>query len=827
MKTRTATTILMAMVSTLLFAIPARKKPFVMKQVDGSTLTVVLVGDEHMHYYATTDGTPLVREANGMYRQATYFEAQNIKARRAASISQNNARRAKRSAARRAASTFTGEKRGLVILVNFKDTKMKSTSTVQAFYELFNKSGYNENGHIGSVRDYFLEQSYGKLTIDFDVVGPYTLSNNMKYYGEDYDGEEGADTRPAEMIIEAMRMANSDVNYKDYDWNGDGEVDQVYVIYAGYNQAHGADANTIWPHEWDLESAEFYGDGTGPLTLDGVKLNTYACSSELIGTSGSTISTIGTAVHEFSHCLGLPDLYDTEGDNFALDSWSVMSSGSYNGPDEWGEVPAGYTSYERMFAGWLTPTELDSPAQITAMQSIATHPEAYIIYNEKNKNEYYLLENRQLERFDSYLYGHGMLVLHVDYDKTAWEENTVNNVSNHQRCTIIPADNQFMSGNSYGYTYATASDLEGDPYPGPKKNTALTDTSRPAATLYNANSDGRKFMGKPIEKIEESESGVISFVFMGGMAIETPTLQPETTVEATAFTANWQPVADADHYVLQLRYLTSVNIAEMHLLGEDFSGLASYSNDGNQDIGTTLDKYMQTSGWTGTKVYTSASRLKLGSSKVNGTLTSPTITAPKSTTVTIRLLADNYSTKTPANVEVIILSTNGTRIASQSLDASKKAQVITFDGIDQDFAVKLAPTARIYVSAFDVYDGAYTADQLDSEGLTDYYNSETFTTANTSYTFTGLDPEKEYSYRIQAIVEGFASPWTEWTTPTSGTDFAAEDVNHDGTIDTQDVLAIYDQMQTTANPGTIADVNHDGTVDTQDVLAVYAKMQSK
>lgn len=833
---RITSTLILVMMATVIFAIPARRKPFVLKQVDGSTITVRLVGDENLHYYTTLDGTPLIKDhSSGMYRPATYYEAANIRAKHASRIKKRNAVRARRMVTRRAAGAYTGEKRGLVILVNFKDTKMKGSSTNQAFDDLFNKEGYNRNGHIGSVRDYFREQSYGQLTIDFDIVGPYTLSKNMDYYGEDYVDEygneyEGIDMYPGEMIIEAMRMANNDVDYKNYDWDGDGEVDQVYVIYAGYNQAHGAASNTIWPHEWDLESAHESGDGTGPLWLDGVKLNTYACSSELIGSSGTTISTIGTAVHEFSHCLGLPDFYDTEGTNFALDTWSVMSAGAYNGPEEWGEVPAGYTSYERMFAGWLTPVELESPCRITDMQPIATTPEAYIIYNGNNKNEYYMLENRQYERFDSYLYGHGMLVLHVDYDQNAWEENIVNNDANHQRLTIIPADNQFMSGKSYdGSPIATASDLAGDPYPGTSRKTALTDTSKPAATLYNANTDGRKFLGKPIEQITESAAGLISFAFMGGITIEAPELLAETDVTATAFTANWKPVENASQYTLQLKYKTSINIDDMRSLAEDFSGFASYSADGTNDISSNLDKYMQSNGWTGFKVYTSSSRVKLGSSKANGTLTSPLLDAPQTSQVTVVLSETLYSGKNTIDIEIKLLGADGSELASQTVESNKNAHVVTFSGIDQSYKVKFVPSARIYINGVDVYDGEYTADQIAAEGSIDYDKIVSFTSTSTSYTFKGLDSETEYFYRLQAVVDNYGGYWTAWKTPVA-TDLVPEDVNHDGKVDTQDVLAIYEWMQSSASASADSvpeDVNHDGKVDTQDVLTVYQLMQEE
>ena len=830
---KTTTTILLTMVATLLFAIPARKKPFTLTQVDGSTMTVRLVGDETMHYYTTLDGTPLVKGANGMYRPATYFETQNIKAKHAQRISKRNAARVKRAAARRAKGTYTGEKRGLVILVNFKDVKMKSTSTPQAFNDLFNKEGYNKNDHIGSVRDYFLAQSYGQLTIDFDIVGPYTLSKNMEYYGEndvDEEGDpiEGSDLHPGEMISEALHMANADVNYKDYDWDGDGEVDQVYVLYAGYNEAQGAAEHTIWPHEWTLQDAKYYGDGSGALTLDGVRLDTYACSSELIDMTGSTITTIGTAVHEFSHCLGLPDFYDTENQtNFGLDCWSVMCGGSYNGPEEWGEVPAGYTSYERMYAGWLTPVELNSPCIINDMKPISSTPEAYIIYNDNNKNEYYMLENRQEEGFDTYVYGHGMLVIHVDYSKQAWEENTVNNIADHQRCTIIPADNQFMTGSYNGQKYATGSDLAGDPYPGTSKNNALTDTSKPAAKLYNANTSGKKYMGKPIENIAESK-GLISFTFMGGLTLDTPELAAESDITSTSFTAKWSEVSDANGYDLELKYYTdNVKAENVLVMIEDFSKLASVTKDESTDLGSKLDDYMNNAGWSGTKVFASTSRLKLGSSKQSGTLVSPLINAPQSGNVTISLGETEYSLAEGIDVVVSILSETGTPIASQTIKSGNTSHTINFSGVDSSYKVMFAPSKRIYITGISIFDGELTADQIDENGTIAATKTIKVSTTQTSYTFTDLDPAISYEYRVRAHADNIYGPWTAWTPVTLSHEGSTADVNHDGQVDTQDVLKVYEYMEThttTDEPGA-HDVNGDGQVDTQDVLAIYNVME--
>ena len=488
-------------------AIPAKRTSKTVTLKDGRTVTLTHQGDEHCKFYLGSDGLRYRATESGTFTLLSNAEFATMQKRaeaRRATTAQRREMRAQKANRRGIAPAtegqYEGKKKGLVILVNFSDVKMKTAAPQTAFNNMMNQENYSKNGHIGSVHDYFKAMSYEKFDLEFDVVGPYNMPKTMAYYGK--NDSNGEDVHPGEMIIEACKLADADVDFKDYDWDGDGEVDQVYVIYAGYGEASGDGVeNTIWPHEWTLSEAKLSGDGKGPQTYDGVTVNTYACSNELKGTYGTQMDGIGTACHEFSHCLGLPDLYDTSGSgNFGMDAWSLMDYGAYNND---GDIPAAYTAYERMYAGWLKPTELTSETQVKDMKPITSSSDSYIIYNDKNRNEYYILQNIQQESWNSGAYGHGLLIIHVDYNANIWEGNTVNNTSNRQRCTIFHADNN---------TSTSASGLAGDPYPGTKKNTKLTDASNPAATLYNANTSGNKLMGKPITNITET-FGQISFNF--------------------------------------------------------------------------------------------------------------------------------------------------------------------------------------------------------------------------------------------------------------------------------------------------------------------------
>lgn len=522
-------------------AIPVKSKPVTVAQSDGSQLTVTIRGGEIFLYRSTLDGVPLVKGANGDFYYAEFTDkgwqptavlahnadertdseeialadslkqqAQRMMQQRLDSVKKARASHRLKSLKNNSTKNdntglYTGERRGLVILVNYQDVKFSEADPQQAYYDLMNKEGYHENGNPGSVHDYFYEQSYGQFNLTFDVVGPVTVSHNMAYYGAKTQGITG--DKAEDMVYEACQLAGDLVDYSDYDWNDDGEVEMVYVVYAGYGAASYPSDETnyaIWPHEYFLSRLS-----CGAVTIDGVTIDRYACSNELYGTSGTDMEGIGTPCHEFSHCLDLPDFYEPNYEAFGMGDWSALDLGVDLGG---GYTPCGYTSYERMFCGWLTPTVLNEPTTLEGMRPLAESPEAYIIYNDANTNEYYLLENRQLVNSDASLEGHGLLVLHVDYDQAAWDDNTVNDDINHQRCSIIAADNETPGAYESNFYDSHA----GDPYPGTTGNTALTDTTTPASTLFNVSANGTYFMSKPITDITESADGLISFNFMGG-----------------------------------------------------------------------------------------------------------------------------------------------------------------------------------------------------------------------------------------------------------------------------------------------------------------------
>lgn len=505
-------------------AVPAKKLQKVITLANGTQVSVELRGDEYLSWWEGTDGTAYRTTAT----DENVFEAFDLEAQKPAAA----ARRARTEQGRVARLarvknslkgaddkmrglggdhiTYKGVKKGLVVLVDFKNKKFADGHDLEYYKDVINGKDFTdeEEGYVGSVRDYFLAQSNGQFELDFDVVGPVTMSKNYGYYGGDSQYQK--DDKVYEMIKEACDGIQDQVNLKDYDWDGDGEADQVFFLYAGLGQASGGTASTIWPHESELRYWP-----CGVLSYSTGKINTYACANELQpetqGSSRYISAGIGTICHEFSHCLGFADMYDTSGGGgYGMSVFDVMDQGSYNGN---GFVPCNYTAFERIYAGWVEPIELDVPATVKDMKSVSDYGRPFIMYNYKNTNEYFLMENRQNTGWDEGLYGsNGLLIVHVNYVPSRWANNSVNaSTQKIQCCTVVNADGSREISNTLS--------LQGDLYPYEEKgvtmNDEFTDDSEPAAKLYNKNSDNSYALGIPITKIKRSK-GSVSFLVCGG-----------------------------------------------------------------------------------------------------------------------------------------------------------------------------------------------------------------------------------------------------------------------------------------------------------------------
>ena len=363
---------------------------------------------------------------------------------------------------------------GLVLLVDFTDKAFKNENKAEDFDSLMNAENYTYNGAYGSVRRYFQDQSNGQYNPHFDVVGPIHLPQKVSYYGTNATSGQakGNDRYLADFVIDACMAADSlfDVDFTQYDNDGDGEVDFIYIIYAGYGEADGGGATTIWPHNFSVVSALYYGltnqteyyvnsgsDYNLPV-FDGLYVDNYACSMELKYSYYDPKRTgIGCIAHEFGHVLGLPDLYDTSyGTNYyngyTPSEWDIMDGGSYNNNMN---TPPNYSVYEKYFLGWVEPELLAAyvegndtvrefsrtlPADGQTYAMLTQNCLPSLKKSERTDTVYYL-ENRQQSGWDEYILGHGMLVWRVMYNDDAWYNNQPNNTDNKPRCTIICAKN--------------------------------------------------------------------------------------------------------------------------------------------------------------------------------------------------------------------------------------------------------------------------------------------------------------------------------------------------------------------------------------------------
>lgn len=436
-------------------AVPAKRGGIIRTAADGTEQMVYLHGDETFHYITDAEGNWLDEST------LQPMPAEQKAARAKAEGARAKVRRAK--AQTQAGSTRNLAPRGLIILVSFSDKAFATPyETIQDMINgdnftrnySYDYTYYGQTYHVsvqssGSAKQYFHDQSWGQYNPQFDIVGPVTVSNKVSYYGK--NDSNGDDQNVDAMIREAVKAVDNEVDFAIYDNDNDGKVDFVYFIYAGYGEADGGAATTIWPHNYSYQYYVQY--GAEQLTVDGKKIDNYACSNE-IQYYGNVYNGIGTFCHEFSHVLGLPDLYATNNaTHHTLLDWDILDAGPYNND---GNTPPAYSAYERFFMGWLTPRVLTDPENTTLRPLNDSH-EALLMCSgdqhnldglDPNPKTFYLIENRPQTGWDKYLPGKGMLLTKITYNQSKWDGNTVNNTASSMGVDMIEAKSNTTSGNN-------------------------------------------------------------------------------------------------------------------------------------------------------------------------------------------------------------------------------------------------------------------------------------------------------------------------------------------------------------------------------------------
>lgn len=474
----------LCLVPMMMYSVPAYRGWRTMTQPDGSTIRIRQNGDEMYHHWENEQGEIVQCDSLGWWRAVGPVPTpQEMSARRAPSATRPM----------RAVGSANLAPRGLVILVNYSDVSYNSANNQAAMSEMLNGDNYTYNGATGSAKKYFYDQSNGQYAPIFDVMGPVTLPHTRAYYGA--NDADGNDVLPGDMVVEACQLVDSEVDFSLYDNNGDGTVDFVYILYAGMGEADGGPDESIWPHNWSLSSAYSYNNCSYSRTqrkFDGKYVDNYACSGEINGLTKKRCG-IGTICHEFGHVIGMVDLYDTDystnyNNGVTPGDWHIMDGGSYNND---GMTPPNYTTFDKYYMGWATPTILNTKGANTLTTN---YRDGYQLNSNGTLAAYsstdtqYYIENRQQSGWDAYLPGHGMIVWKVTFSDPVWNSNAPNVTSTKgsPRYTVVSAKGtDKVQQNQY------------DPFPGSGKKTSFT-----------------PFSQYPLLNITENADKTISFIFI-------------------------------------------------------------------------------------------------------------------------------------------------------------------------------------------------------------------------------------------------------------------------------------------------------------------------
>ena len=525
----------------------ANSIPVQVRQADGTTITVILRGDEHINWYTTLDGVLLVQAADNSYyvgkvtkdgrliatQQLAHEAAWRSSAERNLIDKQDKekfysyvskvAEQSENSYNNRPLTRVTvdsgyggvpyfphtGSPKVLVILAEFADTTFTIQNTKQVFTNYlmneghFTETAYRQNGNYKGVRGYFKDCSYGKFTPTFDVVGPVKLPKPQTYYG-------AGDDNITDLMTDACNAVDNEVDFSQYDANGDGKVDLVYIIYAGHSANYRGNTSTdIWPKSGTTIISK---------TFDGKSIRRYGVSNELAGRENKkkekeTINGIGLFCHEFSHTLGLPDIYAIPGtaaadqDNQGMEYWDLMDGGT---EVQNGRVPSPYLAWEREAMGWMTIDKLTSDQQVTDLKSLENGGKAYKILNKNVANEFIVLQSIQqggwYQGWTKTQIPKGLLAYRISYpyDKVNIFDFP-NNVKGKPRVIVVPADGEVLSAmNSGGDFNKYITNLTNDLYPLGSKN------SINEFKMY----DGSKLKCKIINITQNDANKTVSFKFI-------------------------------------------------------------------------------------------------------------------------------------------------------------------------------------------------------------------------------------------------------------------------------------------------------------------------
>ncbi|MBQ8463974.1 MAG: M6 family metalloprotease domain-containing protein [Prevotella sp.] len=480
-----------------IWAIPAYPRPITVKTDNGKEVLITMRGDENLKYALTTDGYTLISDNSGWWYAEADEQGRIVKSgHKLMAIEDEDAglrnfkticpkglipmrdtitsvRRTPGTRYANGHKTAIGERRALVILMEYPDLRFKTS--YEDFENLFNAVDYHEDGVTGSVRDFYRFASQGQLDYVSDVYGPYMAMNTMNYYGGNTT-MGGNDAHAVDLCIEAMKSLPDTIDFTKYDNDNDGLIDNVHIIFAGYGEEAGGPSTAIWSHEYPHRII---------LTSEiGYSLAGYSCSPELRSNRGSSISYIGVVCHELGHALGAMDYYDTNygtgGEYDGTGKWDIMASGSWN---DNGQTPPNFNPYVRsVIFGWNDQQILQPDEQVVMPKMEVGNAEQTKVYrmNTGSSNDYFLLENRQQQWFDAALPGAGLMVYHVHPNLERYRSTNTINATHPQMFYPVCAGYSDPSIRKYGNINSTEC-----PFPGISHSTTFTPTTSPSAVAWN------------------------------------------------------------------------------------------------------------------------------------------------------------------------------------------------------------------------------------------------------------------------------------------------------------------------------------------------------
>ena len=533
-------TLLLALVLAALQAqaAPALRSPFTVRQPDGTLLTIEQHGDEYHHWTATADGMLVVNTGRGCYvaqisdeglltatailahepsqRRAEECQAAACQAERRDRFHRQGQQRQRRALGINANSQYlphTGTPRVLVILAAYQDLDFTVSEPLKAFSQYMYGDTQEDLGNHNDLNQYSVQQyfdacSHGQFVPQFDLVGPVTLPQTMDYYGG--TSSTGSDDRFGEFCHDATEAAKPLVtDWSVYDNDGDGTIELVCIIFAGYGQNQGGAASTLWAKASKRN-----------LSLDDQhRIAFFNCCSELFHPAEAykdRINGKGTFCHEFSHCLGLPDLYATTSsayvNNQGMESWDIMDYGLYNNN---GFSPCLYTAWEQEVMGWIDIEAVADTSRIAPMLPVAEGGKAYKIVNPDNERDFIVMENIQQRSINARALGHGLLVYHVAYP---YEQISMydapNNTAGRPAVAVVPAGglliNKYLMGKDKAYTNSEwRTSVASSTFPGTGGITTLGDSQQlPNYCFYDGTST--KPVNIVLHQIEEEADGTVS-----------------------------------------------------------------------------------------------------------------------------------------------------------------------------------------------------------------------------------------------------------------------------------------------------------------------------